>query len=103
MTERKFAELIDDEKKARELAEIAKAVAHPLRLRILACLGERGIRSVTDLSERLGASQAIVSQHLRILRGQRLVTNVRDGKTVHYGLSRECLKELVQYINDCSE
>src|SRR6202008_5198384 len=48
-------------------ARIAKALAHPLRARILQRLGER-VASPGDLAVELGAPLGVVSYHVRMLR-----------------------------------
>ena len=50
-------------------AEVIKCLGHPLRLRILEAL-ERGERTVTELQERTGATQAAVSQQLATMRAR---------------------------------
>src|SRR5437764_12143668 len=57
-------------------ARIAKALAHPLRARILQRLGERGA-SPGDLAVELGAPLGVVSYHVRMLRGYDCVELVR--------------------------
>ena len=59
-----------DPERARRVSEVLKAVAHPLRIRIVAILAEKD-ENVTALAETLEAPQAIVSQQLRILRSPR--------------------------------
>ena len=85
---------------ASELAELLKAVAHPVRLRIVAVLCE-GDETVTALAERLGASQAIVSQQLRILRSQGLVAAERENGFARYWLVERNLRGLVGCIERC--
>ena len=85
---------------ATHVAEVLKAVAHPLRLRIVAMLCERE-ENVTALSEKLGASQAIVSQQLRILRGHGLVAVNRAGGFAEYRLVEPNLRGLVRCMEKC--
>ncbi len=56
--------------------DLFRALAAPLRLAIVVELAS-GPRSVHELVNALGASQPLISQHLRILRGARLVTAQR--------------------------
>jgi ArsR family transcriptional regulator len=83
------------------LAEILRAVAHPLRLRIIAILCTEDVH-VTALAERLGAKQAIVSQQLRSLRMLRLVDGKRENGLVRYRLAEPHLRELVRCLSGCS-
>src|SRR6201990_1152596 len=57
-------------------ARIAKALAHPLRARILQRLGERG-GSPGDLAVELDAPLGVVSYHVRMLRDYDCVELVR--------------------------
>jgi DNA-binding transcriptional ArsR family regulator len=90
-----------DVARAVQVAEILKAVAHPLRLRIVALLCE-GELKVNALAERLGASQAIVSQQLRILRMHRLVIAVRQNGYASYRLLEPRLRDLVMCVEGCA-
>ena len=66
-------------------AHLCKALAHPTRLLVIDELRD-GPCSVNELAERLGLSQSNLSQHLGVLRDQRLVLTRRDGSSVHYSL-----------------
>ncbi len=61
-----------------------KAMAHPLRLKILCLLGEQRESSVQDIVDRVGTSQSNISQHLSILREKRIVTTRKDANKVFY-------------------
>jgi DNA-binding transcriptional ArsR family regulator len=66
-------------------AHLCKALAHPTRLLIIDELRD-GPRSVSELVDRIGLRQSNLSQHLGILRDQRLVIARRDGQAVYYRL-----------------
>ncbi len=66
-------------------AHLCKALAHPTRLLIIDELRD-GPRSVSELVELIGLRQSNLSQHLGILRDQRLVIARREGQTVYYSL-----------------
>lgn len=68
-----------------ELAELFRLLGEPNRLRLVAaCLD--GPRSVGELTDEIGISQSLVSQHLRLLRAGRLLTQSRQGRNVFYAL-----------------
>jgi ArsR family transcriptional regulator len=92
--------LAADGARAVHLAEVLKAVAHPLRLRIVAILVE-GDANVTELAEKLGAPQPIVSQQLRILRGHGLVSAEREDGFATYRLLERNLEGLVSCMERC--
>jgi DNA-binding transcriptional ArsR family regulator len=81
-------------------AEMLRAVAHPLRLRILALLAERP-HNVTELWRELEAPQAIVSQQLRILRSHRLVGVTRTGGYARYWLAEPRIRSLLACVSGC--
>ncbi len=89
-----------DPDRAARLSEVLKAVAHPLRLRIIAILVQ-GDANVTALAERLGAGQAIVSQQLRILRHNGLVAADREGGFATYRLVERNREGLVHCMEHC--
>ena len=91
----------DDLGRAEHCANVLKAVAHPLRLRIVAALCQ-GEEHVSALAERLGASQAIVSQQLRILRMHGLVEPRRIDGFAWYRLLEPNLKTLVACMDRCA-
>jgi ArsR family transcriptional regulator len=75
-------------------SELLKTLAAPVRLAILAEL-DVGPRCVHELVETLEVSQPLVSQHLRVLRGARLVTSHRQGREVVYHLSDDHVGHIV--------
>ncbi len=95
------ADISDDQRRAEHCAEVLKAVAHPLRLRIVAVLCE-GEAHVNALAERLGVSQAIVSQQLRILRMRGLVAAERADGFARYRLLEQNLRTVVDCMERCA-
>ena len=78
-------------------ARLAHALAHPVRLRILALLRDEGAY-VMHLTSMLGRPQANVSQHLAILRDAGLVTDEREGMTVVYRVRDARVFDLVDRL-----
>jgi len=60
-----------------------KAIAHPLRLKILCTLGSSEV-SVQDIVDEVGTSQSNISQHLAILRDKGILTARKDANRVYY-------------------
>jgi ArsR family transcriptional regulator len=90
--------LIDMETLER-VAPIIRNAAHPLRLRILDYLRQEGeARSVSQIIEAAGAEQAIVSQQLRILKDQGILTAKRDGNYVRYDIANHSVLLLLDCI-----
>lgn len=80
-------------------AHLCKALAHPTRLLIIDELRD-GPVSVGDLAERLSLSQSNISQHLSLLRDQRVVVARREGSTVFYRLRDERLTQAFDLLRE---
>jgi DNA-binding transcriptional ArsR family regulator len=64
-------------------AEFFKALAHPIRIRLLEVL-RHGERSVQELQAILDLDQSTVSQQLAVLRAKHVVVARKEGTTVRY-------------------
>ncbi len=80
-------------------APILRTVAHPLRLRILDYLEHEGeARTVTQIKQAAEAGQAIVSQQLRLLKDQGVLSARRDGNFVRYDIADRSVLLLLDCI-----
>lgn len=68
---------------ADDASELLKALSNQHRLLILCQLIE-GEKSVGQLAEFLGIRDSTVSQHLALLRRERIIAGRRDGQTIWY-------------------
>lgn len=75
-------------------ANALKAMAHPLRWKIICALGDDEI-SVGEIVDRVGASQSNVSQHLEILRNKNIIVSRRQANRVYHKISNDQLLALV--------
>ncbi|MGG1551312.1 ArsR/SmtB family transcription factor [Paenibacillus ferrarius] len=75
-------------------ADFFKALAHPMRIRILELLCE-GDKNVNEIQSILGSEGSAVSQQLAVLRSKNVVTGVKDGTSVIYSLRDPLIKELL--------
>lgn len=83
------------EKEWIETAEKVKALAHPIRLYIIALLKHKKEMNVTELQEELQLEQAVVSHHLSILKSRGVLNCRKEGKNMIYSLkSRKFLNVL---------
>ena len=80
-------------------AEFFKALAHPIRIRILDCL-RGGEKSVNELSEMLQLEPANVSQQLAVLRVRNIVAGRKSGSSVFYSVSDPALFKLLDVAKD---
>jgi len=70
-----------------EAAASARALSDPTRLRVAGALAAGAELCVCDLAWVCGASQNLVSHHVRQLRAAGLAASRRDGKMVMYRLT----------------
>ena len=82
---------------ADEACDLLKALSSPHRLLILCQLND-GERSVGQLAEFLGIRGSTVSQHLAVLRRDRIVAARRDGQTIWYRIDSEPAREVVTVL-----
>ncbi|MCW8804602.1 MAG: metalloregulator ArsR/SmtB family transcription factor [Ignavibacteriaceae bacterium] len=75
------------------LADIAKALSHPARIRILKILTEMSICMCGDIVELLPLSQSTVSQHLKELKRVGLIQGEIEGPKVCYCVNNQTLQK----------
>lgn len=76
-------------------ALVLRAVNHKLRQQILDTINKNGNRmSVTDIYVSLRMEQSVASQHLAILRKEKVVEAERDGKVIYYSVNHKRLNEI---------
>jgi DNA-binding transcriptional ArsR family regulator len=80
-------------------AEFFKALAHPIRIRILDCLRD-GKKGVNELSEVLQIEPANVSQQLAVLRVRNIVVGRKSGSSVFYSVSDPSLFKLLDVAKE---
>lgn len=74
--------------------ELFKALANPVRYRIVQSLAERGECVVGDLVLELPVAQSTVSEHLKVLKDAGIVRGSIDGSNRCYCLAPDALREL---------
>ncbi len=85
------------------VAHTLKAVAHPLRLRIIELLEDREM-CVSDLIDALGTKPAITSQQLGLMKDRGVLASRRDGNRVYYRVSNPSVVRVIGCIRDhCSQ
>ncbi|OGU56378.1 MAG: transcriptional regulator [Ignavibacteria bacterium RBG_13_36_8] len=85
---------------AQELAEISKALSHPVRIQILKILTEKDICKCGEIVERLPLAQSTISQHLKELKRVGLIKEDIEGPKVCYGINKEMMKKARSAFTD---
>ncbi len=76
------------------VAKILKSMSHPIRLKIL-CLLQDQEMSVGDIREQVETTNANVSQHLNILRGQGIIDFRKDANFIYNRISDKRILDLI--------
>jgi ArsR family transcriptional regulator len=71
------------------LAKYAKAIAHPVRIKILKLLTTQACCYTGDLADIITLAQSTISQHLKVLKEADLITGEINPPKVKYCLNRE--------------
>lgn len=80
-------------------ALILRTLGHPVRLKIVAGLAGR-CACVKEIWECLGLPQAVVSQHLKVMKESGILDARREGVRVCYSLKDDMLAELIRAVID---
>lgn len=85
------------DRSANAAAQLLKALASPVRLKILCQLVD-GEKAVGQLAELLQARDALVSQHLALLRKDGLVRTRREAQTIWYSIASPAAERIIRTL-----
>ena len=91
--------VIDRDQEIEQAALAIKAMAHPLRLKILCLLGNQEL-SVQDIVEHVGTTQSNISQHLAILRDKDVLATRKEVNFVYYRINDPRTLKLVSLMRE---
>ena len=91
--------LIDKQEHIEMAARALKAIAHPLRLKILCVVGGQEA-CVQEIVEAVGTSQSNISQHLAILRDKEVLLTRKDANRVYYRVGDQRTLQLVSMMRE---
>ncbi len=80
-------------------AEIAKAIAHPLRIAIVSFLKD-GEQCVCDIARHIGAERSNVSRHLSVMVKAGLLEYRKEGLKVIYKLKCVCIVDFFSCVSN---
>ena len=83
---------------ADDLAQLAWAIAHPARVRIVRLLIGRNACVCGEIVDQLPLAQSTVSQHLKILKDAGLIRGDVDGPKVCYCINPDRLQQLKAFV-----
>ena len=88
-------------KQLEQSANMLKAISHPLRMALVACLEDGKRLTVSQLHERLKIEQSTASHHLGILKDKGVVLSKREGKYTYYSLKHLDFTSIINCVNKC--
>ncbi|MEN9480830.1 MAG: hypothetical protein RLZZ298_2225 [Pseudomonadota bacterium] len=96
--------LIEKQEHIELAARALKAIAHPLRLKILCIIGDQEV-CVQEIVDQVGTSQSNISQHLAILREKGVLLTRKDANRVFYRVGDTRTLQLVGMMREvfCGE
>ncbi|NCC27182.1 MAG: transcriptional regulator [Gammaproteobacteria bacterium] len=99
MIEPMVPETPEDDENTILTANALKAMAHPLRWKILCSLGDKEL-SVGEIVDRTGTSQSNISQHLEQLRNKNIVVARKEANRIYYRIRNDQLLDLIGIMRD---
>ncbi|MBL8470435.1 MAG: winged helix-turn-helix transcriptional regulator [Rhodocyclaceae bacterium] len=92
-------DLIDKQEQLETAARALKAIAHPLRLKILCVIGDEEA-CVQEIVEAVGTSQSNISQHLAILRDKEVLCTRKESNRVYYRIGNPRTLQLIALMRE---
>jgi len=87
--------------KLESVANMLKAIAHPMRIAILSLLENENKMTVSEIHQKLGIEQSSTSHHLGILKDKGVLISKREGKNTYYSLKHENFAKVIECVNRC--
>ncbi|GAB3640296.1 metalloregulator ArsR/SmtB family transcription factor [Spirosoma arcticum] len=87
-----------DDKRIDKAAYVLKAIAHPLRIKIIQMLNENKELNVSAIYKNLNAEQSLISHHLINMRDKGILDIRRSGKNIYYFLVDSAVSEVIECI-----
>ena len=81
------------------MSKLLKSMSHPIRLKILCLLQDKEL-SVGELRDQVHTTNANVSQHLNILRGQGIIDFRKDANYIYNKITDKRVLKLIQKMRD---
>lgn len=83
------------------MANVLKTIAHPVRLSVIEALDQHDTLTVSEMMERLGVEQSLLSHHLTKMKDRGVLTAERDGKNIRYRLAEDALVHVFDCLGNC--
>lgn len=95
----KQTKVLIDVANLKDAVELTRALAHPLRMKILEFIDRSGDINVNNIYRNLQLEQSITSHHLKILKEANVVNATKDGKLMIYSINYDIIEKTVNAVN----
>ncbi len=91
-------------KQLEKVAEVLKAISHPIRLAVLEILEAAEPLSVSEIREQLvpEVEQSLLSHHLVKLKDKGIVCSTKKGKYIYYSICDRQILKIFDCMENCS-
>ena len=96
----KKTKVLIDVAKLEYAVKLTRALAHPLRMKILEFIDRNSAINVNNIYRSLQLEQSITSNHLKILRQANVVKAKKEGKKMIYSINYEIVARAVDSVNN---
>ena len=90
-----------DATKLDKVANILKAISHPVRLEILEVLEGKPAQSVAQILAQVDVEQSLLSHHLTKMKDKGILDSFRDGRNIYYGLAITQITGIFDCMEHC--
>ena len=78
-----------------------KVLNHPHRIAMIELMSDNGKMSVSEIQRNLNLEQGGTSNHLRLLKAQKIVFSTWEGKIKYYSVRKDILSAIINSIDNC--
>lgn len=90
--------------KLQKVAEVLKAISHPIRLEILEILEHKGASTVSEIRSQLvlEIEQSLLSHHLIKMKDKGILHSQKQGKYIYYAIVDPAITGIFDCMEKCS-
>ena len=86
--------------KSKKIASLLKAVAHPIRIKVIRLIFENQSLSVSEIHTHLNIDKPVISLHLGILKKHGVINSKKDGKNSYYYIVNRSVIQIIEIISN---
>ena len=96
-----WKDIEEDQSRFEEAAYLLRALGNETRLRVIVQLSRAGEMSVSELLEKTGCEQSLLSHHLTDMRAKGLLASRRSGKNNFYSIHDKRIVNVLKCLLKC--